>query len=159
YCFLYLLRLFYLFFHFLLLHSFPTRRSSDLFMDQSGRDTRHVGAVPLEVLGAQFRPVRVVAFQHLARQERVIGLHARIDNRDDRSEEHTSELQSREKLVCRLLLEKKNNIVRLSRTCIISKMETRITSTTQPLICYYLKVSMKLQKTMMYNKLYIVIYY
>src|SRR5690606_41729107 len=27
-----------------------------------------------------------------------------------RSEEHTSELQSREKLVCRLLLEKKNNI-------------------------------------------------
>src|SRR5690606_19642425 len=27
----------------------------------------------------------------------------------DRSEEHTSELQSRENLVCRLLLEKKNN--------------------------------------------------
>src|SRR5690606_41805632 len=27
--------------------------------------------------------------------------------RDERSEEHTSELQSREKLVCRLLLEKK----------------------------------------------------
>src|SRR5690606_22128830 len=31
-----------------------------------------------------------------------------IDARDGRSEEHTSELQSREKLVCRLLLEKKN---------------------------------------------------
>src|SRR5690606_40924557 len=29
--------------------------------------------------------------------------------RVDRSEEHTSELQSRENLVCRLLLEKKNN--------------------------------------------------
>src|SRR5690606_40433703 len=29
----------------------------------------------------------------------------------DRSEEHTSELQSRENLVCRLLLEKKNNVV------------------------------------------------
>src|SRR5690625_7124647 len=28
---------------------------------------------------------------------------------DDRSEEHTSELQSRGHLVCRLLLEKKNN--------------------------------------------------
>src|SRR3712207_8903621 len=28
-------------------------------------------------------------------------------NRDDRSEEHTSELQSRQYLVCRLLLEKK----------------------------------------------------
>src|SRR5690606_41118930 len=30
------------------------------------------------------------------------------DMTKDRSEEHTSELQSREKLVCRLLLEKKN---------------------------------------------------
>src|SRR3712207_8843582 len=30
-----------------------------------------------------------------------------------RSEEHTSELQSRQYLVCRLLLEKKNNIIRL----------------------------------------------
>src|SRR5690606_39710020 len=30
--------------------------------------------------------------------------------RDNRSEEHTSELQSRENLVCRLLLEKKKNI-------------------------------------------------
>src|SRR3712207_7309396 len=29
-----------------------------------------------------------------------------------RSEEHTSELQSRQYLVCRLLLEKKNNIIR-----------------------------------------------
>src|SRR3712207_4141104 len=31
-------------------------------------------------------------------------------NADDRSEEHTSELQSRQYLVCRLLLEKKKNI-------------------------------------------------
>src|SRR5690606_23927903 len=31
-----------------------------------------------------------------------------LDRIDDRSEEHTSELQSRENLVCRLLLEKKN---------------------------------------------------
>src|SRR5690606_41786833 len=34
---------------------------------------------------------------------------ARIATRDHRSEEHTSELQSRENLVCRLLLEKKKN--------------------------------------------------
>src|SRR5438874_5715621 len=33
---------------------------------------------------------------------------------DERSEEHTSELQSRRDLVCRLLLEKKKNITRLS---------------------------------------------
>src|SRR3712207_8790867 len=31
-----------------------------------------------------------------------------VDRRDERSEEHTSELQSRQYLVCRLLLEKKN---------------------------------------------------
>src|SRR5690606_39665195 len=31
-----------------------------------------------------------------------------VDGVDERSEEHTSELQSRENLVCRLLLEKKN---------------------------------------------------
>src|SRR3712207_8139846 len=30
---------------------------------------------------------------------------------DDRSEEHTSELQSRQYLVCRLLLEKKKNLI------------------------------------------------
>src|SRR5437660_3676350 len=32
---------------------------------------------------------------------------------DDRSEEHTSELQSRGHLVCRLLLEKKKNLVKV----------------------------------------------
>src|SRR5690606_41919986 len=35
-------------------------------------------------------------------------LHGVAEARAQRSEEHTSELQSREKLVCRLLLEKKN---------------------------------------------------
>src|SRR2546430_7768287 len=36
---------------------------------------------------------------------------ARQSQRDHRSEEHTSELQSQSNLVCRLLLEKKKNIV------------------------------------------------
>src|SRR3712207_7651536 len=35
----------------------------------------------------------------------------------ERSEEHTSELQSRQYLVCRLLLEKKKYIQRLLQTC------------------------------------------
>src|SRR3712207_8261139 len=39
----------------------------------------------------------------LGRQRRVLA--------EGRSEEHTSELQSRQYLVCRLLLEKKNNII------------------------------------------------
>src|SRR5690606_41407028 len=39
----------------------------------------------------------------------VAGYFARPPRWGDRSEEHTSELQSRENLVCRLLLEKKKN--------------------------------------------------
>src|SRR3989442_9442081 len=38
-----------------------------------------------------------------------IGRGSRVRNRDRRSEEHTSELQSRPHLVCRLLLEKKKS--------------------------------------------------
>src|SRR5438445_8539769 len=45
---------------------------------------------------------------------------ARASNRASRSEEHTSELQSRQYLVCRLLLEKKkkiqNNTILLIKT-------------------------------------------
>src|SRR3712207_8845030 len=39
---------------------------------------------------------------------RAAGLRSRFSPVADRSEEHTSELQSRQYLVCRLLLEKKN---------------------------------------------------
>src|SRR2546429_7367313 len=55
-----------------------------------------------------FRSV-VGALKHLA-QDRVgrIGAVGQNDARGRRSEEHTSELQSRLHLVCRLLLEKKN---------------------------------------------------
>src|SRR3712207_7171555 len=38
------------------------------------------------------------------------------DELQDRSEEHTSELQSRQYLVCRLLLEKKKHIIQYMRT-------------------------------------------
>src|SRR3712207_7684614 len=41
------------------------------------------------------------------RGDRLRGHRDRKRERDDRSEEHTSELQSRQYLVCRLLLEKK----------------------------------------------------
>src|SRR3712207_6852040 len=42
-------------------------------------------------------------------RERFGALHALLKARPPRSEEHTSELQSRQYLVCRLLLEKKKN--------------------------------------------------
>src|SRR5947209_16750148 len=76
------------------LHSFPTRRSSDLHR------------VEVEMLDPVGHP--------LARGEpqlvRVKPQHVAADLAEAvRSEEHTSELQSRQYLVCRLLLEKKKN--------------------------------------------------
>src|SRR2546429_2750985 len=53
-----------------------------------------------------FRSARAVA-DELQRQDPSIALLAIYKEPQDRSEEHTSELQSRLHLVCRLLLEKK----------------------------------------------------
>src|SRR2546430_7575029 len=43
-----------------------------------------------------------------------------LERNEERSEEHTSELQSQSNLVCRLLLEKKNNYVEALRRNIIN---------------------------------------
>src|SRR5207249_10129144 len=70
------------------LPSFPTRRSSDLPASQ----TPHAWPRPgRSRTGSSWRA-------------------ARTSSASSRSEEHTSELQSRFDLVCRLLLEKKNNL-------------------------------------------------
>src|SRR3712207_6869069 len=53
---------------------------------------------------AHARPGRLV---HLAEDEHRLVDDARLLHLEPRSEEHTSELQSRQYLVCRLLLEKK----------------------------------------------------
>src|SRR3712207_8781778 len=45
-----------------------------------------------------------------------------VELREPRSEEHTSELQSRQYLVCRLLLEKKKNII--ARIAIVTFIST-----------------------------------
>src|SRR5690606_42156845 len=81
-------------------HSFPTRRSSDLveFFYLRPRDIAlYVGEGTLDV-GITGRDLLLDSG---AQADEVRGL---------RSEEHTSELQSRENLVCRLLLEKKKAI-------------------------------------------------
>src|SRR3712207_8746228 len=49
------------------------------------------------------------AADYESRVRRLHGLRLRVRVRQARSEEHTSELQSRQYLVCRLLLEKKQN--------------------------------------------------
>src|SRR5207302_9912560 len=81
------------------LHSFPTRRSSDLadigLTFLRAQVDAGVDAVQLFYSWAgalSLREYREFVLPHSAR-----------------SEEHTSELQSRENLVCRLLLEKKKN--------------------------------------------------
>src|SRR5437773_3281789 len=72
------------------LHSFPTRRSSDLV-------TNRQAGVPA-VASAATEPVALVVTRWFDPD---------VFGDPDRSEEHTSELQSHHDLVCRLLLEKK----------------------------------------------------
>src|SRR5690625_6831143 len=82
------------------LHSFPTRRSSDLRglacaeHHQPARACSHQRCL-------------AVAFAYTGCSKQPWELHRAAARR---SEEHTSELQSRGHLVCRLLLEKKKNI-------------------------------------------------
>src|SRR5207302_5738768 len=77
------------------LHSFPTRRSSDLVR-------------PAAVRSGTWDPSSRGAAGSAAHACRARCTRARCPP-SARSEEHTSELQSRENLVCRLLLEKKKN--------------------------------------------------
>src|SRR5690606_41570477 len=85
--------------------------SSTLFPYTTLFRSQHVGVVhdPLEPLRAVVRdhgvPAQLGAVVGEQVEEGVDGVLAAVA----RSEEHTSELQSRENLVCRLLLEKKND--------------------------------------------------
>src|SRR5699024_12617148 len=96
----------------LLLRSFPTRRSSDLARRGAGRDLfLHLrGEFLLDpALPLQPHP-RGAARVRDGGHRRPRGPPTAGDR--GRSEEHTSELQSRFDLVCRLLLEKKKGLVR-----------------------------------------------
>src|SRR2546430_10240998 len=57
--------------------------------------------------GDRARPLGVYRIDQQARGRDLNEKGGMTDERDDRSEEHTSELQSQSNLVCRLLLEKK----------------------------------------------------
>src|SRR5207249_11957424 len=88
------------------LPSFPTRRSSDL--DQWHSLTSFLEIRPDLEDGLQeidgFSQLIVLFWMHRLQEDHELG--EAVDLL--RSEEHTSELQSRFDLVCRLLLEKKN---------------------------------------------------
>src|SRR5206468_12608106 len=79
-------------------HSFPTRRSSDLGL-QVAEPQRHAGAVDA------CRGDRVHLHEAQGEADAGDDLHRAQVQLDDRSEENTSELQSRSDIVCRLLLE------------------------------------------------------
>src|SRR5207302_9470582 len=95
------------------LHSFPTRPSSDLHvmhivsaLESKLRD----GLDALDAFAACF-PAGTLSGAPKVRAMQIIEelepmRREPLGRRKERSEEHTSELQSRENLVCRLLLEK-----------------------------------------------------
>src|SRR5690606_41725896 len=94
------------------LHSFPTRRSSDLLhcglLSLRGR-FEQAGVSPCpQRQGSIAAPVPAAMAAAMAAASPCPQRQGSIAaSRRGRSEEHTSELQSRENLVCRLLLEKK----------------------------------------------------
>src|SRR5438874_8469685 len=90
------------------LHSFPTRRSSDLIRQHTRVPMNSHGTAEeglAAVTSAIDELLKLAPDKNAAR--RPIGICAPGPQMPIRSEEHTSELQSRRDLVCRLLLEKK----------------------------------------------------
>src|SRR5690606_42078476 len=84
-------------------HSFPTRRSSDL----SGNPIAGATVTITDTRTGATRTITTGANGTFAATGLVTGGPYTVT----RSEEHTSELQSRENLVCRLLLEKKKYVL------------------------------------------------
>src|SRR5205823_9445493 len=92
------------------LHSFPTRRSSDLLIDYLAP----FPAAPVHSLDDILD--RGEYDKALERTFRLRNRPGSRETEENRSEEHTSELQSLAYLVCRLLLEKKKKNNKLDRT-------------------------------------------
>src|SRR5690606_40018881 len=90
------------------LHSFPTRRSSDLGREAKtvslpdDIDGRLAGVLEKRGISSLYTHQRT-AYEKVRSGKSIVAVTPTAS-----SEEHTSELQSREKLVCRLLLETKN---------------------------------------------------
>src|SRR5690606_41642088 len=96
----------------LALPSFPTRRSSDLI--NRCKRARVLTVIKLtqqglRQIGIAEPRIAVAGLNPHAGEGGLFG-HEEIEE-IERSEEHTSELQSRENIVCRLLLEKKKDTI------------------------------------------------
>src|SRR5439155_9024682 len=89
------------------LPSFPTRRSSDLYHEERApAPAASAGGLAPRAVVEYAREVGAGCARHRDQPEQRAGRGGLHDGAR-RSEEHTSELQSRGHLVCRLLLEKK----------------------------------------------------
>src|SRR3712207_7046932 len=87
-----------------------------LFRSHAGPAARHDREAQLHEAASDLA-AEVVILMALRETRRSEHRHARAD---ERSEEHTSELQSRQYLVCRLLLEKKNTKQLIDITYVIT---------------------------------------
>src|SRR5690349_22217292 len=83
---------------------FRSDRITNVLM-QSGRPLLLAPEKPVNAIGRKV----AIAWKATAEAARALTAVSRILSLAGRSEEHTSELQSRRDLVCRLLLEKKKN--------------------------------------------------
>src|SRR5699024_12539766 len=89
------------------IHSFPTRRSSDLLQRHNiNAEKKDQGKTGFSIF------VEPTDFASAVDWLKIYNLPGKPDIQI-RSEEHTSELQSRFDLVCRLLLEKKKKYIKL----------------------------------------------
>src|SRR5699024_11904955 len=90
---------------------FPTRRSSDLVRGPAPGlwASTSIRSCCARASTQCRRPVPVLEARRDRGRSRQLPPRLPCGRRELRSEEHTSELQSRFDLVCRLLLEKKNN--------------------------------------------------
>src|SRR5438445_5294340 len=79
-----------------------------LFRSHEAREEAKDRAVRIKRIAVALRGIRVfLQIREADREHAVAHYRLYFAERDGRSEEHTSELQSRQYLVCRLLLEKK----------------------------------------------------
>src|SRR5690606_39930413 len=89
---------------------FPTRRSSDLWTVPAALGVAKADpGAQVVALSGDYDFQFMIEELAVGAQHRIPYVHVLVNNANLglRSEEHTSELQSRENLVCRLLLEKK----------------------------------------------------
>src|SRR3712207_7309521 len=93
--------------------------STDVFFFFNDTATTEIYTLSLhDALPISVPAERVVVARGVAAHGHRLGVRGRRVARGARSEEHTSELQSRQYLVCRLLLEKKKNrLPVLDRQC------------------------------------------